>query len=241
MNLHSLRRTLPLAALLTSLAPAAFAHGVWVESQHGDLAIVYGHGPEQDSYDLAKITSAQVCPGGESCAAATLTEHANHATLPVPDTASAIAIEFDNRFWSKDADGEWHNLPKDAVEGAVSGGHYLKHGVHLTGSIGTIGTPFGQALEIVPAADPYALKAGDGLPVQVLYNGEPLPEAEIIVDYVNASGAEPIVADAEGKATVPVRNQGLNVIAVGHTSPHPDPAKADDVGHLATLSFTLGY
>lgn len=236
-----MKRTLTLAALLASLAPAAFAHGVWLESQHGDLAVVYGHGADQDSYDLAKITSVLICPGGEACVAAALTEHATHATLPVPDAASAIVVEFDNGFWSKDAAGEWHNLPKDAVAGATTGGHYLKHGIHLTGSIGPVGTPFGQVLEIVPAADPYALHAGDSLPVQVLYNGEPLPGAEIIVDYVNASAAAPIVANAEGKAMVPVRNQGLNVIAVGHSGPSLDPAKADKTGHLATLSFMLSY
>jgi uncharacterized GH25 family protein len=237
-----MKTTVLLAALVTGLAPlTASAHGVWLQSQHGELAVVYGHGAEQDSYDTAKITSVMVCPGGSACAPATPMAQGSHATLPVPAEASAIAVEFDNGFWSKDAAGEWHNMAKDAVAGATEGGQYLKHAVYLTGPVATIGTPFGQTLEVVPLADPYALKAGDELAVQILFDGAPLAGAEIVADYVNATDAPPIVADADGKAMVIVRNQGLNVLAVSHSAPHADATKADETGHTATLSFMLGH
>jgi nickel transport protein len=237
-----MKRVFPSLVLVAALSPAAaLAHGVWLQSQHGELAVVYGHGAEQDSYDPAKVTSVMVCPDGAGCTAATPDNKGSHVTLAVPEAPSALVVEFDNGFWSKDANGEWHNQPKDAVAGATEGGQYLKHAVYLTGPVGTVGTPLGQTLEIVPLADPFALKMGDALEVQVLFNGAPFAGAELVADYVNDTDAAPVVADAEGKAIVPLRHQGLNVLAVSHAAPHADPAKADETGHTATLSFMLGH
>ncbi|MGL4236520.1 DUF4198 domain-containing protein [Tabrizicola sp.] len=237
-----MKTSLILTALIAGLAPAAaLAHGVWLQSQHGELAVVYGHGAEQDSYDTTKITSVMVCPDGTACVKAPLNQHGSHATLAVPEAPSVITVAFDNGFWSKDAAGEWHNMPKDAVAGATEGGQYLKHAIYLTGPVASVGTPLGQVLEIVPLSDPYALKAGDELAVQVLFDGAPLAGAEIVADYVNATDAAAAIADAEGKAMVVIRNQGLNVLAVSHAAPHADAAKADETGHTATLSFMLGH
>lgn len=231
-----------LSAMVLALSPvSAMAHGVWLASQHGELAVVYGHGAEQDSYDTAKVTSVTICPNGSACAPATPVGHETYVSLPKPEVPSVITVEFNNGFWSKDAAGEWQNMPKDAVAGATEGGQYLKHAVYLTGTVPTIGTPVGQVLEIVPLADPYGLKMGDMLPVQVMFDGAPLPNAEVVIDYVNDTDAAPLATDADGKAMIPVRNQGLNVIAVSHAAPFPDPTKADETGHTATLSFMLNH
>jgi nickel transport protein len=229
-----------LALLLGFVPYTSHAHGVWLEMQHGELAVVYGHGAEEDAYDPAKLTSIMVCPGGTDCAAAPTVVHETHVTLPMPDAASVITAAFDNGYWSKDAAGEWQNSAMDLVPGATEGGQYLKHVVYLSGPIDGL-KPMGLPLEIVPLADPFAMKAGDMLPVQVLMNGKPMPGAEITADYVNATDAAAIVADADGKAMVPLRNQGLNVLSASASEPHPEPAKAQEIGHTATLSFMLAH
>jgi hypothetical protein len=121
------------------------------------------------------------------------------------------------------------------AEGATEGGQYLKYATHLVDHLKAPGQALGMALEIVPQADPFALSAGANRPVQVLLNGQPLAGAEIVQDYVNMPDAAPIIADAEGKASVPLRNQDLNVIAVFESEPHPDPIRADEIGHAAVL------
>ena len=227
---------------LLSLAPvASHAHGVWLEMQHGQLAVVYGHGAEEDAYDPAKLTSIAVCPAGTACAPAATVAHETHVTLPMPEAASVITAAFDNGYWSKDAAGEWQNTSMDLVPGAVEGGQYLKHVTYLSGPIAGGHKPMGLPLEIVPLADPFAMKAGDMLPVQVLLNGQPLAGAEVTADYVNATDAPAILTDADGKAMIPVRNQGLNVLAASASEPHPEPAKAQEIGHTATLSFMLAH
>jgi uncharacterized GH25 family protein len=232
---------LALTSVLSFAPLAGHAHGVWIEMQHGELAVVYGHGAEEDAYDPAKLTSIMVCPAGTACVAAATTARETHVTLPIPEAASVITAAFDNGYWSKDATGEWQNTSIDLVPGATEGGQYLKHVVHLTGQIPAGHEPMGLPLEIVPLADPFAMKAGDMLPVQVLMNGKPMAGAEITADYVNATDAAPISADADGKAMVPLRNQGLNVLSVSASEPHPEPAKAQEVGHTATLSFMLAH
>ena len=51
----------------------------------------------------------------------------------------------------------------------------------------------------------------------------------------------PMVADRNGRATLRVRNQGLNVIKVEHESAPVDPGKASKTHHFATLSFALEH
>lgn len=41
--------------------------------------------------------------------------------------------------------------------------------------------------------------------------------------------------------TVKIRNQGLNVIVAGTSEPTPNDAQQDEIGRLATLSFTLRH
>lgn len=234
-------KQLGLTCLLSLVPVASHAHGVWLEMQHGQLAVVYGHGGEEDAYDPAKLTSIAVCPMGTGCAPAATIAHETHVTLPMPEAASVITAAFDNGYWSKDAAGEWQNTSMDLVLGATEGGQYLKHSIYLSGAIAGGHKAMGLPVEIVPLADPFAMKAGDLLPVQVLMNGKPLAGAEITADYVNAVDAAPILADADGKAMVPLRNQGLNVLSVSASEPHPEPAKAQEIGHTATLTFMLAH
>jgi nickel transport protein len=234
-------RTLLSSLVLAVIASGANAHAVWLQMEHGELAVVYGHGAESDPYPASKLTSVELCDT-VGCTAIVPADHGSHQTIALPgDATGVVKTAFDNGFWSKDDKGEWHNKSKDEVPGAVEGGHYVKWSTHVTGHLADPGKALGMPAEIVPLADPMALKAGDELPVQVLLNGQPAAGAQVTVDYVNASGDAPLVADADGKLMIRVRNQGLNVIVAFISEPYPDPAKADEIGHAASLSFMLEH
>ena len=221
------------------MAGVANAHGVWVAQRHGVETVVYGHGPRDESYDPAKITSFVAKAADGSIVALDVQKHSDHATFKHDDAVATIAIEFDNGFWSMDADKKWHNKPKDEVANAKQGGHYLKYGVaYIKQPEGAI-KPQGLKFEIVPLKDPLATKIGDELPIQVLFDGKPAVGVKVIPDYVNNSETATTETDKDGKAVITISNQGLNVIASPYSEKQVDNAKADQIGYMATLGFTL--
>jgi uncharacterized GH25 family protein len=77
--------------------------------------------------------------------------------------------------------------------------------------------PTGLKLEIVPQKSPYQLKPGESLPVQILYEGQPLSGATVKLNNLDFDAAPiaQILTDPSGLAifTVPLRGHWqLNVI-----------------------------
>lgn len=74
------------------------------------------------------------------------------------------------------------------------------------------GEPVGLDLEIVPEADPFALRAGASLPVRVLKHGKPLPGFALAAA---TSGAERrlVTTDSEGRASVALDRVGTWLLA----------------------------
>ena len=94
-------------------------------------------------------------------------------------------------------------------------------------------------LVILPQDDVVHSKIGEHIDVVVYHMGEPVADAKIIADYVGDSETVVATTDAEGKANLAVRNQGLNVIAASYKvdPPADEQDKADKVSYTATLSF----
>jgi nickel transport protein len=229
-------------AITTALmgTTAAQAHGVWVAERHGEFYVVYGHGASDDAYDPAKVTSLQACSLALECIDVARNNAEDHVAFTKPE-APLVRLGFDNGYWSKGADGEWQNLPKDQVTGATESGQYVKTGTYVTGHLESIPEAFGTGLEVRPLADPLALTMGGTLPVEVLIDGKPAEGAELIFDYVNNGDAEPFIVGADGRAEVPITSAGMTVIVAFLTTPPADPAKADELGHAASLAFALEH
>ncbi len=222
------------------LTTAAHAHGIWTAQRHGDLAIVYGHGAGDEAYKPDKARSAvSHLASGEKRDSKILHQAKNALVEPAPD-AVALTVIFDNGVWTKGADGKSVNGPKSQVTGAQSASHSIKINTTILQK-GAPLKPTGQGLEIVALVDPMTLKMGDDLPVQVFSEGKPLAGVALYVDYVNDGHAKSNKTDADGKVTLFVRNDGLNVIGVSHAKTVPDNAEIDQVSYFATLSFTLPH
>jgi nickel transport protein len=98
----------------------------------------------------------------------------------------------------------------------------------------------GQDLQIVPVG-PIPAMLGNPLKYQVLYKGKPLAGARMINDMVNDPDAKEQMTGADGTLTMPVRNQGLNVIRAVYDGPTDAPTKYKKIEHTATLAFTLAH
>lgn len=234
---RSMSLALAVAGALTS---AAHAHGIWTAQRHGDLAIVYGHGAGDDAYDPNKVKSAVSYLASGERRDSKVVHQAKNALVEPAQNAVALTVILDNGVWTKGPDGKSVNKPKSQVPGAQSASHSIKINTTILKS-GAVPKPTGQAVEIVALADPMTLKMGDDLPVQVFADGKPLAGVQLYVDYVNDGHAKSEKTDADGKVTLFVRNDGLNVIGVSHAKKTPDDAQIDQVSYFATLSFTLPH
>lgn len=102
----------------------------------------------------------------------------------------------------------------------------------------------GQVFEIVPAKNPYALKAGDELPVAVLFDGKPLAGLKLTAwhrdgDTLTAATA---TTDKDGKASLKLAKSGPWVVRAVHmrrvAEKNPTPA-ADWESFWASVTFAL--
>lgn len=110
---------------------------------------------------------------------------------------------------------------------------------------GTAGTGWDRALglelELVPERNPYDLKAGEALPVRLLYRGQPLAGA--LVKAVAANAEVSARSDSNGRAELRLDRPGLWLIKAVHMVPAPEtPADtgADWESLWASLTFELG-
>ena len=239
MRISTALSTIAVSLLMSTTI--ASSHAIWLAERHGEATIVYGHGSTDEAYDPAKLKSISGTKLDGSPAQISLKPASDHVMLEIPEDTAIISGEFDNGFWSEGADGKWVNEPKNKVPNAKSAGHYIKYLTALLKPTGKAPVAKGLALEVLPLTDPLSLKAGDDLIIQVLANGKPVAGAEITAEYTTASEAEKLKTDADGKATIKIRNQGLNVILANHTQVSPDLTMADEIGLTAALSFALAH
>jgi uncharacterized GH25 family protein len=99
----------------------------------------------------------------------------------------------------------------------------------------------GQTLEIVPLADPQALKPGNALPLQLMFNGAPLEGA--LVKVWNHRGAQVSVlrtrTDAAGKSSTILPWGGVWMVSVVHMVPTTDGQGQDWDSHWGNLTFEM--
>jgi len=98
----------------------------------------------------------------------------------------------------------------------------------------------GFTLELVAERNPYALHAGEPLPVRLTYEDHPLAGA-LVVALNRKNPAEKVMArtDKEGRVRLQLRPEGLWLIKAVHMLPAATP-NTDWVSYWASLTFDLG-
>lgn len=105
--------------------------------------------------------------------------------------------------------------------------------------------PLGHRLEIVPEADPFTLKMGQTLPVRLLFDGEPLAGARLVMGSTSKATATQskmagVRTDADGRARIRIRSNGAHYIHTLHMIPAADGADVEWESFWATLTFEVG-
>lgn len=230
------RHSLLFAALCTFAMGQASAHGLWTEERRGHIEVVYGHGAEDDAYDPKKIAGAWAYDGEGKAIPVHVERLADHARLKPEAKPAVLAVAMDNGYWTLNAAKRWVNVGETQVPGALESGRYFKYSLTVLEEGVTLPPLEPLKLAILPQRDPLTVEAGEVLEVQVLVDGKPAAGIELYDDCINDPDHVAATTDAQGKAKVKVRNNGLNVIGASTEVPADDP-DARVRGMFASLSF----
>lgn len=227
-----------LVALLGSLisGPVA-AHGLWTEQRRGHTEVIYGHGAEDDAFKAQKISGAWAFDGQGRALAVEIQRLEDHARLQPAAAPAVLAVALDNGAWSKTPEQKWINAGRSQVPESVHSLHTWKYSLAIYQE-GAKLPPLDQLqMVIIPERDPLSVGAGHKLPVRVLVDGKPAAGVKLIGDYRGAPDSVSAETDAEGRAEVTVRNQGLNVIAAEIYLPVENDKDIEELGLFASLTF----
>ena len=125
---------------------------------------------------------------------------------------------------AKDARDRFHRCAKAIiVAGAASAGMSARNGL---------------TLELVPRSDPTSLRAGDSLPITLLFRGRPLAGALIKLLEKDAPGqANAVRTDRHGEATLTLRAGGSELVKAVWMEAAPPGSGADWDSWWASLAF----
>lgn len=211
--------------------PCAQAHDAWPVAQDGGYTVVYGHLGKQEAYAGDKVRRIQAFDAQGQALQITRHDTDKGVHFAAQGEPAVLMLEFDNGYWSKTTKGSV-NLPKNKAEGALSASHAVKFSKTVLRFSPAAAAAHGQRLEIVPQGGE-APKAGGALPVQVLWDGKPLPDARLMRGH---DDDKPVVTDAQGKASLPVET-GRQAWAVMHKQALQGDPQADEYSASANLIF----
>ncbi|OFC69211.1 DUF4198 domain-containing protein [Alteromonas confluentis] len=234
-------KKLSVLAIATLAAAQSYAHGIYFAERVQKTALVYGVGAD----DLQIVKRL---PKIESFTAYNDDWEKVDAELKVADPMifvdgkhAAVSAVMQNGIWSNTGEGHWIGKGRDEVPNAILSEETIKYAVFLDGPLKKIPQLPAQDLQIMPVGDSFPLLLGEMQTYQVLYRGKPVEGAMFKNDFINDTDAKPIPTDKNGMVTMPVRNQGLNVVAVTYDAPTDRPKIIDKYELLATLSFILPH
>lgn len=217
------------------------AHGIWFAERSQQLAFIYGEGAN-DLNTLKRQHKIKSVNGYDNHWGPIKTKLQPSGPLLLAtnnESLSAISAVLDNGLWSKMRNGSWLSKGRDQAPNALLSEHTIKYAVHLKGPLRAITPLKSQTLQILPIGEKFPTVLGNKVTFKVLFEGKPIRNAKVIVDFINDTDALPILSNEKGLVTIPLRNQGLNVIAAIYDGPSYNTKIIDKVEHLATLSFVL--
>lgn len=233
-----MQRSIKIASALALLAATqAHAHGLWTEQRRGNVEVVYGHGAEDNAFKAEKLKRAWAFDTAGEMIPVSVQRLPDHARLQPLQPAAVLAAVLDNGPWSQTPDKQWVNQDRTRVANAIASTHAFKYTLAIEQPGAHLPTLDMLRLAIIPQADPLAVGPGKGLPVQVLLDGKPAAGIALYGDYRSAPDVVSATTDKDGRATLDVRNEGLNVIAAQARVALPKGSPVEQQSLFSSLTF----
>jgi uncharacterized GH25 family protein len=255
-----LKKNYLLTALLIiflSAAPAA-AHEVWalaVDPEVGSPAtVVFGYGhvyPGRDTLEAADFDSRFNPPKLTGPAGDVPVERGKDAMTylssePLSAGTYTVSAESKPGFGSRTPDGYKRGSKTEFPDAtACTYSHrYGKEVISLEGQASGFDKPLGHALEIVPQADPTAVKVRQALPVKVLFDGKPRRGVQLTAFFVgftpdNSASAFAASTGKEGSVDFIPLAPGSWLLKAEMEGDYSDKAVCDRESWEATLIFDV--
>jgi uncharacterized GH25 family protein len=243
-----------------AFAARALAHDFWAEApspkanQQLTAMIGYGHNfPEGEEIKPEAFQARFQQPkvygdSGELTLEAGSSNTQYHTAEKLAAGNYVVTTETNPSFSTRTKEG-YESKPKNETKDPVRCSNSFRYGKEalVLGSAkynGLAGKPLGQALEIVPQADPSKIKASQPFPVKVLYKGQPLKGAKVsayLAGMVKGNSALffQAVTDPEGLVNVIALKGGNWLAKVTVEEPYPDAKVCDIINHTASYTFRV--
>ncbi|HSX87834.1 MAG TPA: DUF4198 domain-containing protein [Pseudomonas sp.] len=231
-----MKKLLPLLAA-TLFIGQVDAHGLWTEQRRGNIETIYGHGAEDNAFKAEKISGAWAYDSRGKMIPVTVKRLDDHARLEPLSLPAVVAVALDNGPWSLTPDKKWINEGRSKVPTSTESLHTFKYSLAVYSEGAKLPALDQLKMVIVPEADPLEVGVGKLLPVRVLVDGKPAEGIELIGDYRGAPHQISAKTDAEGRAQIEVRNEGLNIIAAETYLPVANDPDIETRGLFASLTF----
>lgn len=218
-------------------AGQASAHGLWTEQRRGNIEVIYGHGAEDNAFKAQKVSGAWAYDLAGRQVPVTVERLDDHARLKPIKPVAIMSVALDNGMWTRDKDKKWINQGRSKVPGGTDSIHTFKYSLAIYAPGARLPALDKLKMVIVPLVDPLKVGPGKPLPVKVLVDGKPAAGIKLIGDYRSEPDEVSAETDAEGRASVVVRNEGLNVIAAEVTLPVKGDADIEARGLFTSLTF----
>lgn len=212
------------------LASTVSAHGIFFANRLDQKALVLGEGPTDNAYKPSNVTQMDAYDVNFMPTKVDVVEYSDHIAVKPGKDLGVTATFFDYGYFTKDKAGVMHQAPFDQVKDAVKTTHAVKYNVNYWNENVKPAFIYNVPIQIVPSVNPMTLKKGDTFDIRVYKDGKPMANAPLIQDVLNDLTNES-KTDAEGRATVTVSANGLNVIGVEIGYPTGD-------GHTQTKYFS---
>ena len=219
------------------LAAQASAHGLWTEQRRGHIETIYGHGAEDNAFKAEKVSGAWAYDAAGKMIPVTVERLADHARLQPLKSPAVLGVALDNGPWSLTPDQQWINQGRSQVPNSTQSLHTFKYSLAIYAEGAKLPELEQLKMVILPETDPLQVGPGKPLAVRVLVDGKPAAGVELIGDYRSAPHRVSATTDAEGRAEVIVRNEGLNIIAAEVSLPVANDADIESRGLFASLTF----
>ncbi|MET1079187.1 MAG: DUF4198 domain-containing protein [Pseudomonas sp.] len=229
---------LPLCALGAALlSPGLQAHGLWTEQRRGSVEVIYGHGAADDAFKGEKVSGSWAFDRAGRMIPITVQRLADQARLQPLKPPAVLAVALDNGAWSQTPDKKWVNQGRLQVPDSVHSLHTYKYSLAVYEEGAKLPPLEALKLVILPEVDPLLVGVGKPLPVRVLVDGKPAAGVKLIGDFRGAPHVISAETDAQGRAQVLVRNEGLNIIGAELYVPVANDANISERGLFASLTF----
>lgn len=200
--------------LMIFVYQSAFAHHAWIEKDGNRFLVAWGHPPEINPYEPNKVKDIKGFDLNGKETVLKRTDEKDRVYLSTNTGISMITLSFEGGYLVSTPDGKKRLTKKEAQKAGMQ----ILDSIFSTQSAKTLFAysnaaerPVGLKLEIIPLANPYALK-GDGLfPIKVLFEGKPIEGATI----ETGNHKEAAKTDKDGLARIQA-GQGKQVILAKH-------------------------